>query len=198
MVESNGKPDTMVSQEDAGNKGKAASDGSLEGHRSQAPRVDIYVYPRKDKGYDFVAINSSSPKVIQGQFNTTTTNWATNKVRPGDYTISYRPHIEVKSGITGIKQMIGAVMSGNRSGDVNQHEGNLALSNTNDWDTIRYEDGTMLGGVMIHPGHDKSTGEGGSSLGCFVADKPTYEQLDQMVLENCNNNGHAYFHLQPR
>ncbi len=164
VVGSNSKPDPMASQEDAGNKGEAVPHGSVEGHRAQAPRVDIYVYPRKDKGYDFVAINSSNPKVIQGQFNTTTTNWATDKVRPGDYRISYRPHIDVKSGITGIKQMIGAVMSGNSSGNVNKEEGKLALSNTNDWNTIKYENGTQLGGVMIHPGHDKSTGEGGSSL----------------------------------
>ncbi len=27
--------------------------------------------------------------------------------------------------------------------------------------------------------------------GCFVADKPTYEQLELMVCENCNNNGQA-------
>src|SRR5208283_5652473 len=111
----NGKPDQKVSEQDAGNKGEATSDGALEGHRAKAPRVDIYVYPRNDQGYGFVAINSSNPKVIQGQFNTTTTNWTPNKVRPGDYTISYRPHIEVKSGIARIEQMIGAVMSGNRS-----------------------------------------------------------------------------------
>jgi hypothetical protein len=33
---------------------------------------------------------------------------------------------------------------------------------------------------------------------CFVTDKPTYEQLHQMLLENSNNDGQAYFHLLPR
>ncbi len=194
VLDSDGKLGPTVFQEGSDNRGEATSDD----HATPVPRVDIYVYPRKDKGYDFVAINSSSPKVVQGQFNTTTTNWTTDSVRPGDYTISYRPHIEVKSGIAGIEQKIGAVMSGNRSGDVNEHEGNLALSNTTDWNTIKYEDGTMLGGIMIHPGRDKSTGEGGGSRGCFVTNKPTYDQLDKMVLENCNHDGQTYFHLQPR
>jgi hypothetical protein len=197
VLDSSGKPDQMVSEEGVGNKGEAASDVSLEGHETQAPRVDIYVYPRNDKGYDFVAINSSNPKVIQGQFNVTTTN-DTSKVRPGDYTISYRPHIEVKSGIAGIKQTIGAMWSGNLSGNVNKHEGYPTLSNTNDWDTIKYEDGTQLGGVMIHPGRNEITGEGGVTEGCFVTNRPTYEQLHQILLENDKSNGQAYFHLQPR
>jgi hypothetical protein len=183
---------------DPGSKESTAPAGSQENKGPTAPRVDILVIPRSGQGYDFVAMdNGDNPKAVRGQFNVTTWN-DTNKVRPGTYTLSYRPHIEVKSGIAGIKQTIGAVLSGNKSGDVNVNEGNPALSNTDDWNTIKYEDGTMLGGVMIHHGHDKITGEGGSSLGCFVTDKPTYEQLDQMVCENSNNNDQTYFHLQPR
>ncbi len=64
--------------------------------------------------------------------------------------------------------------------------------------TIMYKDGTRLGGVMIHPGRDPVTGEGGGTEGCFVTDKPTYEQLHKLLLENTNNNGKAYFHLLPR
>lgn len=81
--------------------------------------------------------------------------------------------------------------------DVNLHEDSSTLSNTDDWNTVRYKDGTTLDGVMIHPGRDKVTGEGGRSEGCFVTDKPTYEQLHQMLQENSNNNGKAYFHLLP-
>ncbi|MGO9022175.1 MAG: hypothetical protein ACLQVJ_27880 [Syntrophobacteraceae bacterium] len=86
------------------------------------------------------------------------------------------------------------MLSGNLSLDVNRHEDNPTLSNTHDWNTLRYKDGTVLGGVMIHPGLDKATGQGGATFGCFVTDKPTYEQLHQMLLENSNNNGKAYFH----
>ncbi|HYA40912.1 MAG TPA: hypothetical protein VEF34_06390 [Syntrophobacteraceae bacterium] len=163
-----------------------------------APRVDILVTPRGEKGYDFVAVNSGdNPKSIRGQFNVTTSN-DTGKVRPGRYTLSFRPHIEEKSGLAGIKQQIGTLLSGNVSLDINKNEGYPTLSNTDDWNTIIYKDGTKLGGVMIHPGHDRVTGQGGRTEGCFVTDRPTYEQLHQMLIENSNNNGKAYFHLQPR
>lgn len=163
-----------------------------------APRVDVLVTPRSDKGYDFVAMdNGENQKMVQGQFNVTTSN-DTNKVRPGTYSLSFRPHIDEKSGLAGIKQEIGTLLSGNISLDVNRHEGNPALSNTGDWNSIMYKDGARLGGVMIHPGRDPVTGEGGGTEGCFVTNKPTYEQLHQMLIDNSNNGGNAYFHLLPR
>ena len=163
-----------------------------------APRVDILATPRSDKGYDFVAMdNGDNPNTVRGQFNVTTWN-DTSKIRPGSYTLSFRPHIEEKSGIAGAKQEIGTILSGNFSGKANKNEGYPTLSNTGDWNTIMYKDGTKFDGVMIHPGRDPVTGEGGGTEGCFVTNKPTYEQLHQMLIENSNNNGKAYFHLLPR
>ena len=183
----------------SGSGSGTAPDSILGGNQGpMAPRVDILVTPRSDKGYDFVAMdNGETPKTVRGQFNVTTWN-DTGKVRPGTYTLSFRPHIEEKSGVAGIKQEIGTILSGNLSGNVNKREGSPALSNTDDWNTIMYKDGTKLSGVMIHPGRDKVTGEGGGTEGCFVTDEPTYEQLHQLLSDNQGRNGRAYFHLLPR
>jgi hypothetical protein len=198
VLESSGEPDKTTAGQELMNKEGPASRSIQENRGPTAPRVDIYAIPRKDKGYDFVAVdNGDNPKQVRGQFNVTT--WSdTSKVRPGNYTLSFRPHIEEKTGVAGIKQEIGAILSGNWSGNVNKNEGYPTLSNTHDWNTILYKDGTKLGGVMIHPGRDKVTGEGGATEGCFVTNKPTYDQLHQMLLENSNNNGQAHFHLLPR
>ena len=59
------------------------------------------------------------------------------------------------------------MLSGNISLNVNMHEDNPTLSNTDDWNTIRYKDGTVLGGVMIHPGPRQSHGPGRVDSGVF-------------------------------
>jgi hypothetical protein len=121
----------------------------------------------------------------------TTDNY--NQLRPGNYTISPRPHIEEKTGVAGLKQTIGSMLPGNRDGNVNKHEGQPIISNTNDPGTVRYSDGKKIHGATIHPGRD-ANGEGGNSLGCLVCNTETFNKLNQQLNENYGKGG-AKLHI---
>jgi RHS repeat-associated protein len=150
--------------------------------------LDAYVYvtPRADKCYNFRAFDNTSS--VSGVFNVTTNN-ASSSVLPGAYTLSPRPHIEEKTGLGGLVQTFGSMINGNRTGNVNQHEGMPILSNTNQPNLISYPDGTQRTNITIHPGRDPVTGEGGNSLGCLVCNSPTFGRLNHMLQNNYDNGG---------
>jgi len=157
----------------------------------------IYAYkdPNDPKGFSFFAVDDKGSAPVTGYFNRTTeANY--HELRPGDYTLSPRSHIAVKSSIGGLLQYGHQIWSDNRSGDPNEHEGNPAISNTNDWNTIQLPDGRKMRGAAIHPGRDPITGEGGDSLGCMVTTKKEYNQLNNMLQRNYAQGG-AHLHILP-
>jgi hypothetical protein len=151
--------------------------------------ADVYVYRMQDKkkGYAFFAVDGRGSAPVEGCFNNSTF-MNLNGVPAGDYSLSPRPHIEVKQGLEGLEQRVGLLRSGNSSGDPNKHEGCPTLSNTDDWNTIITPGGDMMQGVMIHPGSEDD-GSGGNSLGCLVANKHDYESLNNMLQANYNKGG---------
>jgi RHS repeat-associated protein len=159
-------------------------------------RADVYVYPMSNgqQGYSFVAIGDNpNSEPVTGHFNVTTSNSVSLPI--GTYTLSPRPHIDVKTGVAGVLQTLNSMLSYNALGDVNRHEGVPVLSNTADWNTIQLPSGVQMHGVEIHPGSDPTTGEGGRSAGCLVCSNVDFGNLNQMLKENYNNGG-AYLHMK--
>lgn len=177
---------TVAARPDAGVDGE-------RGPKSIYPRTDIYAFPQ-EKGFRFVAIDNATKQTVEGEFNATTTN--TNELGPGNYTISPREHVEEKTGFAGFKQKIGSMLSGNRDGDVNKHEGQPLISNTNQPGVVRGSDDAISKGITIHPGRGP-TGEGGMSLGCMVCNTPTFNALNQLLNKNYDKGG-AYLHIYPK
>ncbi len=148
----------------------------------------VYVTPRQDKGYNFRAFDDRKNPMVSGVFNFTTEN-KDPSVRPGSYSLSPRPHIEEKTGISGVIQQLGSIYYGNRTGDVNRHEGMPVLSNTNQQNLISYPDGSTRTNITIHPGRNPATGEGGNSLGCLVCNNLTFGALNGLLKNNYANGG---------
>ena len=158
-------------------------------------RADVYVtpLPNGQQGYSFRAVDDQGGPAVTGAFNTTTSD--SIALPRGAYTLTPRPHIEVKTGIAGYLQMLGSLLSGNATGDVNRHEGVPMISNTSDPSTIALPNGGQMRGVEIHPGRDPVTGEGGRSLGCLVCNNIDYGNLNALLKDNYNNGG-AFPHLK--
>jgi RHS repeat-associated protein len=146
----------------------------------------IYVTERGDKGYDFAAYDDQNHPAVIGTFNTTTQN--VNPLRPGEYTVSPRPHIQPRTGLAGLVQRARSVLSGNAEGNVNRHEGQPLISNTGEAGIIQYSDGEERGGATIHAGRDQN-GNGGLSLGCLVTDKKTLNALMKLLGQNYSKGG---------
>lgn len=158
-------------------------------------RADVAMIPDPNgKGYIFVAIDSSGNK-ITGHFNNTTFNEPGKALPVGNYTITPRPHIQEKSGIAGVKQKVGTILSGNVSGNVNKHEGQPTITNTGRPGEVRRPDGTTMEGVTIHPGRD-SNGNGGVSEGCLVTCNADFGRLNSMLNQNYQNGG-AFLQVLP-
>lgn len=154
----------------------------------------IYAYQQKGGGYLFISINNATHEVQFGSFNMSTTD-NRNGLEPGNYTITPREHVEVKDGIAGVKQTAGSLLSGNRDGNVNRHEGQPLISNTGEPGVVRGSNGALSKGVTIHPGRDIN-GNGGVSLGCMVCNTPTFNRLNEQLRQNYNLGG-SYLHVLP-
>jgi len=156
-------------------------------------RTEIFAVPQS-RGFAFTAVDVGTGQWLSGEFNTTTTT-NTNDLEPGNYTISPRPHVEVKEGLAGLKQEIGSLMSGNREGDVNKHEGQPLITNIGEPGAVRHSDGSISRGITIHPGRD-ANGNGGMSLGCMVCNTATFNKLNQLLTQSYDFGG-AYLHVLP-
>jgi RHS repeat-associated protein len=141
--------------------------------------LDAYVIATPNgNGYSFYAHGSVQNGVISGAFNANTTNF--NQVRPGVYSVTPRPVLSP---------------SLNPFRDVNKKAGNPTISNTNDWNTIQYSDGSITQGAQFHPGRDGT--DGGTSLACMVADQSTFDSLNSLFKANYNNGGVTLIVLPP-
>lgn len=69
----------------------------------------------------------------------------------------------------------------------NQYAGRPTISNTSDWNTIQYPNGSITKGAQIHPGRNGTNQ--GTSLACMVTDKSTYDALNNLFQNNYNNGG---------
>jgi len=184
----------------AGQVGQAApcpDEAALDVNDPSLKGAHIYAYqdPNDPKGFAFFAVDDKGSEPVTGYFNRTTyENY--NELPSGDYTLSPRPHIAIKSGLEGVEQNLGQKISGNWSGDPNFHEGNPVISNSDDWNTIILPDAHKMRGATIHPGKDPVTGEGGLSLGCMVTTNNEYDKLNRILQRNYAQGG-AYLHILP-
>ena len=160
-------------------------------------RADVFVFPRPNgaQGYSFSASDDQSGNLVTGRFNVTTQNTGA-AIRAGEYVLTPRNHIEIKSGFSGFRQTVGIIFSGNISGNPNRHEGMPVLTNIGEPGVIVYPDGTTRTNVEIHPGRDPVTGEGGTSLGCLVCNNADFGRLNSMLSLNYDHGG-AYLHMLP-
>ncbi|MER8887672.1 hypothetical protein, partial [Mesorhizobium sp. M0816] len=177
-----GTPDNINGRESTKENERQKAEKEIRDKLNADPDAKIgllNVYPTNSKkGFNFVATYGSKfgTKHVTGQFNTTTT-FDVNVIAPGKYNLTARPHITVKTGFSGIKQMIGSLISGNSSMDVNKHQGQYQINNTGVPGTTLEADGSLVSGRTIHPGRSPTTGEGGISLGCLVANTKDYNSL---------------------
>jgi len=159
-----GDPTANPSPADAGQAGQTVPCPDETAINVNDPNVQgahIYAYkdPHDPKGFSFFAVDDKGSEPVTGYFNRTTyANY--DELLPGDYTLSPRPHIAVKTGLAGAGQYVNQFRTGNSSGDPNKHEGNPAISNSDDWNTIILPNGHKMTGSEIHPGKDSITGEG--------------------------------------
>ena len=171
-------------------------------------RADVFAtpLPNGQQGFSYTAVGPTGASyptmeanydsVLRGTFNTTVgLGLDYHTVQAGDYTLSPRPYIPVKTGIDGLIQWAGSIKGGNITGNVNRHAGDPVLSNTGVSNLISYGDGSKQENIEIHPGRD-ANGIGGVTNGCFVCNKSDFNNLNQMLQNNYNNGG-SYFHLAP-
>ncbi len=164
-------------------------------------RADVYVtpLPNGQKGYNFYAVDDKNSALVRGQFNVTTNN--SSPLPQGDYSLTPRSHVEVKTGFSGFLQTVNTMLSGNLSGNVNRHEGVPQISNTGIPGVVKGADGVVrgtggTGPIEIHPGRDPVTGEGGNSFGCLVCNNADYGRLNQVLQKNYNDGG-SFLHMLP-
>ncbi|WP_050750276.1 RHS repeat-associated core domain-containing protein [Allochromatium vinosum] len=131
----------------------------------------VAAIPLSTGGYSFTATGSGLHGNITGTFNTGTINF--NQIRPGTYFITPRPNLP--NTFT------------NWLFDRNEYAGRPTISNTDDWNTIRYPDGSVTHGAQIHPGRNGTSG--GVSRACMVTDQSTYDSLNNLFQNNYNNGG---------
>lgn len=134
--------------------------------------VLVNAYPNDQGGFNFTAHDDQGSKTISGSFNNETTN--INQIRPGAYTVSPRPELP-----STFKNWLF-----NR----NENAGNPTISNTDDWNTIRYPtDGSITTGAQFHEGRNGTSS--GTSLACMVSDRKTNNALNGMFNKNYNSGG---------
>ncbi len=131
----------------------------------------VNAFPNSQGGFDFVAHDDQGSEPIAGNFNNDTDNF--NQIRPGSYNVTPRP--ELPNTFT------------NWLFNRNENAGNPTISNTNDWNTIRYPNGDVTTGAQFHEGRNGSAT--GVSLACMVSDRPTNNALEQLFQGNYNNGG---------
>jgi hypothetical protein len=188
---------TVTGAGQAGQTAPCPDETAINANDPSAQGAHIYAYkdPNDPKGFSFFAVDDKGSEPVTGHFNRTT--WLNiHELPPGDYTLSPRPHIAVKTGLDGVEQNVGQRLSGNWSGDPNEHEGNPVISNSKDWNTVILPDGIKRSGAAIHPGKDLIAGEGGISLGCMVTTKDEYNQLNRLLQSNYAQGG-AHLHILP-
>jgi len=133
--------------------------------------ANVIARPNNQGGFDFLAFDNQGSNLITGSFNNDTTNF--NQVRPGDYSATPRPTLPNTFA--------------NWLFNRNEKAGNPTISNTNDWNTIKYADGSITRGAQFHEGRD-GTSEG-TSLACMVSNSSTNDKLLEMFERNYNNGG---------
>lgn len=148
-------------------------------------RADVYAWPNSGGGFEYTAIDNMGSKQLTGTFNTSTTI-NVNQLPTGDYTVSPRPSVPEPGPLGQIRDYF--------MGDRNRNAGNPTISNTDDWNQVRFPDGSMHQGVQIHPGRGGS--DNGNSLGCLVCTQGQFNLLNQMFWRNYNNGG-VNLHIFP-
>ncbi|MES2369764.1 MAG: RHS repeat-associated core domain-containing protein [Pseudomonadota bacterium] len=141
-------------------------------------RADIDVWPRQGGGFNYRASDDQGSKPLQGTFNTGT-SININQLPTGNYSVSPRPAVPEPGFFGGIRDLY--------LGDRNRNAGRPTISNTNNWNQIRFPDGSLHEGVQIHPG--RSGTNGGNSLGCLVCTQSQFNSLNQMFQKNYDNGG---------
>jgi len=131
----------------------------------------VVATPLPNGGFSFSATGSGLDGSITGTFNTGTINY--NQIRPGSYSVTPRPALPASF----INWLL------NR----NEHAGRPTISNTDDWNTIRYPDGSVTRGAQFHPGRNGTNS--GISQACMVTDQATYDSLNELFQNNYNDGG---------
>ncbi len=149
-------------------------------------RADVNVWPRQGGGFNYRASDDQGSKPLQGTFNTGT-SVNINQLPEGNYRVTPRPRVP-EPGLFG--QMRDAFM-----GDRNQNAGRPTISNTGNWNQVRFPDGSIHEGMQIHPGRQGTSG--GNSLGCLVCTQGQYNLLNDMFKLNYSNDG-VFLHVLPQ
>ena len=131
----------------------------------------VHAFPNSQGGYDFHAFDNQGSNVVTGSFNNNTINF--NQILPGVYSVTPRP--ELPNTLT------------NWLFDRNKNAGNPTISNTDDWNTIQYSDGSITTGAQFHEG--RGGGSGGVSQACMVSDGMTNIDVNDLFLRNYDNGG---------
>jgi hypothetical protein len=142
--------------------------------------LEAYVYasPRAKKGYDFRAFDDNGSKMVSGTFNVNT--WSNSFNLPtGSYNVTPRPYIEV-SPLQRAKDILSM-------DDRNAKVGIPTISNTDNWNTTRFPDGSLHQAIQIHPGRTASGG--GISQGCLVCSDVDFGRLNGLFKSNYNDGG---------
>jgi|GEM_PF-6752391 len=148
-------------------------------------RADVYAWPNSGGGFAYTAVDDMGSKQLTGTFNTGTTI-NVNQLPAGDYTVTPRPSVAEPGPLGQIRDYF--------MGDRNRNAGNPTISNTDNWNQVRFPDGSIHQGVQIHPGRAGS--DSGNSLGCLVCTQGQFNQLNQMFWKNYNNGG-VNLHILP-
>ena len=137
----------------------------------------VYAAPRAQGGFNYRAFDDNGSKMLTGTFNANT--WVNTQQLPaGAYTVSPRPYLATNY-LQQAKDLI--------FGDRNAHAGRPTISNTDNWNTTVFPDGSSHQGVEIHPG--RTADGGGVSLGCLVCSDANYGQLNALFQNNYNDGG---------
>ncbi|MFT5419325.1 MAG: RHS repeat-associated protein [Candidatus Endobugula sp.] len=127
--------------------------------------------PNAQGGLNFTAHDNQGGPAITGNFNNDTTNF--NQVESGVYNVTPRPTLPNTPT--------------NWLFDRNANAGNPTISNTDDWNTIRYSDGSITTGAQFHEGRNGTSS--GTSLACMVSDRGTNDALNEMFNRNYGHGG---------
>ena len=141
--------------------------------------AQIYATPNNQGGFNFYAFDNQGSGTVTGDFNNNTSNF--NQLKPGVYSVTPRPELPNTFS--------------NWLFDRNENTGNPTISNTNDWNTVQYSDGSITTGAQFHEGRDGGTG--GISQACMVSDRKTNDKLRELFEKNYDNGGVTLTILPP-
>ena len=175
-----GGMETMVDVTPAGD-GYDFSNGPV-----QVARADVIVSPRQGGGFNYRATDDQGSKPLQGTFNTGTT-LNINQLPEGDYRVTPRPRVPEPGLLGQVRDVF--------VGDRNRNAGRPTISNTDNWNQVRFPNGSIHEGVQIHPGRQGTSG--GNSLGCMVCSQAEYNLLNDMFKINYSNGG-VFLHVVPQ